>query len=89
DYLTVLTRFIIRPLVFFGGVFYALDALPSFWRGVSLLNPMIYMVNGVRYGVLGITEVEQNFSLLVLTGLSLVVIGIDVVLFRRGYGLME
>ena len=43
DYLTVLNQFIIRPLVFFGGVFYSLDVLPGIWRTVSYLNPMVYM----------------------------------------------
>ncbi|MEF8937937.1 MAG: ABC transporter permease, partial [Halovenus sp.] len=50
DYLTVMNQFILRPLVFFGGVFYSLDVLPGLYRTLSLLNPMVYMVNGVRYG---------------------------------------
>ena len=89
DYLTVLNQFILRPLVFFGGVFYSLDVLPPLYRTLSLLNPMIYMVNGVRYGFLGYADVDPNTSLVVLTALTLAVIAANVVLFRRGYGLIE
>jgi ABC-2 type transport system permease protein len=89
DYLTVLNQFIIRPLVFFGGVFYALDALPEPYRTLSLLNPMVHMVNGVRYGFLGYSDVPVNLALAALAGLTVVVVAVDVWLFKRGYGLVE
>ncbi|WP_336024347.1 ABC transporter permease [Halobellus salinisoli] len=89
DDLTMLNQFILRPLVFFGGVFYSLNELPATVQQVSLLNPMIYMVNGVRYGFLGVSEVDPNASLAVLAGLTVVVLALDVALFRRGYGLAE
>ena len=89
DYLTVMNQFIVRPLTFFGGVFYSLDILPPLYRTLSLLNPMVYMVNGVRYGFLGYSDVNPNLSLVVLSGLTLAVILVDVALFRRGYGLVD
>jgi len=89
DYLTVMNQFILRPLVFFGAVFYSLDVLPPLWRSVSLLNPMVYMVNGVRYGMIGVTEIDPNTSLLVLSAVTVVVLGVDFLLFKRGYGLTE
>ncbi len=90
DYLTVMNQFIIRPLVFFGAVFYPLEALEGVARTVSYLNPMVYMVNGVRYGVVPeAADVEPGLSLAVLTGLTVVVLLIDVALVRRGYGLVD
>jgi len=89
DYLTVLNQFIIRPLVFFGGVFYALTILPEPYRTLSLLNPMVYMVNGVRYGFIGYSDIDPNVALLVLSGLTAAVVAVDVWLFRRGYGLVD
>ncbi len=89
DYLSVMNQFIIRPLVFFGGVFYSLDILPPLWQQVSLLNPMVYMVNGVRYGMLGYTDVNPDMALLVLSAATVAVILVDIELFRRGYGLRE
>jgi ABC-2 type transport system permease protein len=89
DYLTVLNQFIIRPLVFFGGVFYALDILPEPYRTLSLLNPMVYMVDGVRYGFLAYSDIDPNAALAVLSGLTIAVVAVDVWLFRRGYGLVD
>jgi ABC-2 type transport system permease protein len=89
DDLTMMNQFIIRPLVFFGAVFYSLAELPPLLRTVSLLNPMVYMVNGVRYGFLGQAEVDPNVSLAVLSLLTVVLVGVNVTLFRRGYGLTE
>jgi ABC-2 type transport system permease protein len=90
DYLTVLNQFIIRPLVFFGAVFYPLDALDGLALTLSYLNPMVYMVNGVRYGVVpGAVDVPPNTSLAVLTGLMIGVVTLDIILVRRGYGLVD
>ena len=89
DYLTVLNQFIIRPLVFFGGVFYALPILPEPYRTLSLLNPMVYMVNGLRYGFIAYSDIDPTIAVGVLAGLTAVVLAVDVWLFRRGYGLVE
>ncbi|WP_266075852.1 ABC transporter permease [Haladaptatus caseinilyticus] len=90
DNLTMMNQFIVRPLVFFGGVFYTINSLPSgIFRDVTLLNPMVYMVNGIRYGFLGASEVNPNLSLAVLSGLTLVFMFLDAYLFRRGYGLTD
>ncbi|MHB9288584.1 ABC transporter permease [Halobacteriales archaeon Cl-PHB] len=89
DYLTVLNQFIVRPLVFFGGVFYSLDVLDPLFRDLSLLNPMVYMVNGVRYGLLSYSDVDPNAALVVLSALTVAVVALDVWLFRRGYGLVD
>jgi len=89
DDLTVMNQFILRPLVFFGAVFYSLSILPPLYRTLSLLNPMVYMVNGVRYGFLGYQEVDPLASLAVLLGLTLGVVLFDIYLFKRGYGLID
>ena len=89
DDLTVMNRFVLRPLVFFGAVFYSLDVLDPLYQQLSLLNPMVYMVNGVRYGFLGYREVDPLASLAVLSGLTLAAALVDVYLFERGYGLVD
>ncbi|UPW01263.1 ABC transporter permease [Halorussus gelatinilyticus] len=89
DNLTMMNQFIVRPLVFFGGVFYAIRELPSPYQELSMLNPMVYMVNGVRYGFLGVSEVDPNWSLAVLSALTAAVLALDVALFKRGYGLTD
>lgn len=57
EQLSIVPTFVLTPLTYLGGVFYTLDALPDFWRRASLFNPIVYMVNGLRYGMLGITDV--------------------------------
>ncbi|MEF8813473.1 MAG: ABC transporter permease [Halovenus sp.] len=89
DYLTVMNQFLLRPLVFFGGVFYSLAVLPEWARLVSLLNPMVYMVNGVRFGFLSIADIDPNAALIVLTVFTVFVVSVDVWLFRRGWGLVD
>lgn len=89
DQVTIFNQFIIRPLVFFGGVFYPLSDLPGVFRQLSFLNPMVYMVNGLRYGLLGVSEISPFTSLTVLTVSATAVVGVDVWLFRRGYGLTD
>ncbi len=91
DYLTVMNQFILRPLVFFGGVFYSIRELPRTWELVSLLNPMVYMVNGVRYGFLGPgpVDVGPNIALIVLIAATVAVTLLDIYLFKKGYGLTE
>ena len=89
DDLTMMNQFLLRPLVFFGAVFYSLGDLPPLLRDVSLANPMVYMVNGVRYGFLGVAEVDPLLSLAVLAGGTALVVGVDIALFKRGYGLTD
>jgi len=89
DHLTVLNQFILRPLVFFGGVFYSLDALSGLARAASYLNPMVYMVNGVRYGIIGVSDIQPDTALVVLSALTVAVVAVDIWLFRRGYGLTD
>ncbi|WP_257298336.1 ABC transporter permease [Haloarchaeobius sp. FL176] len=89
DYLTVLNQFLIRPLVFFGGVFYPLSALDGIWYTVSLANPMVHMVDAVRYGFLGYAERDPALSLGILLVATGVVFAVDVALVARGYGLTE
>ena len=58
DDISIVPTFILTPLTYLGGIFYSLKMLPEFWYYVSLANPIVYMVNGFRYGVLGVTDVS-------------------------------
>ncbi|MEZ5539517.1 MAG: ABC transporter permease [Pseudomonadales bacterium] len=63
DDVSIIPTFVLTPLTYLGGVFYSVDLLPPFWKALSLMNPIIYMVNAFRYGMLGITDVNIAFSL--------------------------
>ena len=62
DDISIIPTFVLTPLIYLGGVFYSMDLLPDFWAGVSKLNPLVYVVNAFRYGVLGASDVNLLFS---------------------------
>lgn len=89
DDINIVPTFVLTPLTYLGGVFYSLDLLPPFWQGVSMLNPIVYMVNAFRYGVLGVSDVNIWFSLGMITLLSVALFFFSLRLLQRGSGLRE
>ena len=67
DDIAIVPTFILTPLTYLGGVFYSIDLLPDFWAGVSQLNPILYMVNAFRYGILGVSDIPVGYALLVIS----------------------
>lgn len=57
DDISIVPTFVLTPLTYLGGVFYSISLLPEFWAKVSQANPIVYMVNGFRYGILGVSDV--------------------------------
>ncbi len=72
DHINLLPNFLITPLTFLGGVFYSIEMLPEPWDVVSKFNPILYMVNGLRYGMTGVTDVPLWHGYLVVIGLNVV-----------------
>lgn len=62
EQLSIVPTFVLTPLTYLGGVFYTLDALPPFWHRVSLFNPIVYLVNGLRYGLVGVSDVPLGHA---------------------------
>lgn len=87
DSMNIFPTFVLTPLTYLGGIFYSIEVLPMFWQYVSLANPILYMVNGFRYGFLGITDVNIWLSLSILLGFIAVLLAIVIYLFEKGYGL--
>ncbi len=66
DDISIIPSFVLTPLTYLGGVFYSLENLSPFWQNVSLINPIVYMVNAFRYGVLGYSDVNVWGSLVAI-----------------------
>ena len=81
--------FVMLPLTFLGGVFYSVKQLPEPWHTVSLFNPMVYMVEGLRYGMLGSSTFPPLLGGALLTGLALVATLVTYTLLARGYKLKQ
>src|SRR3989344_8641107 len=87
DGIMIIPTFVLTPLVYLGGVFYSITSLPPFWQGVSLVNPVFYIINGFRYGFLGTSDVSLTTCILVLLGLTLVLLAINWYYLKKGLGL--
>lgn len=71
DDITIIPTFVLTPLTYLGGVFYSIDMLPSFWHKLSYFNPIVYMVNGFRYGILGTSDIQMLPAIMVITIFSI------------------
>jgi ABC-2 type transport system permease protein len=67
DDISIIPTFVLTPLIYLGGVFYSMDLLPEFWANVSRLNPLVYVVNAFRYGVLGVSDVSLPLAFGMIT----------------------
>lgn len=87
DDISIVPTFILTPLTYLGGVFYSIDLLSDFWRSASLINPIVYMVNAFRFGILGVSDVNVYFSLFMISGFVLVFGIIALILLNKGVGI--
>jgi len=87
DDITIIPTFVLTPLTYLGGVFYTVAMLPPFWQSVSLANPILYMVNAFRYGLLGVSDVNLGVAYLAIFGFIAVLFGYALYLLNRGYGI--
>ena len=79
------TNFIITPLSFLSGTFYTIDKLPEILRDISELNPFFYIIDGFRYGFLGVSDGSLKFGLFYVIVLSFVSWFAAYFLFKKGY----
>lgn len=87
DGISIVPNFVLTPLTYLGGVFYSVAALPPFWQNISHFNPILYMVNGFRYGFLGLSDVNVTLAFSILLSLTLILFGYTWYLFQTGRGL--
>ena len=85
DQLAAFQNFVIMPMTFLSGVFYSIHSLPPFWQIVSHCNPFFYMIDGLRYGFFGVSDVSPWLSLSVVGGSMLLSFAIALQLLRTGY----
>lgn len=89
DDISIVPTFVLTPLTYLGGVFYSMELLSSFWQNVSLINPIVYMVNAFRYGILGHSDVNVWLSLGMISVFCVVLYAYAYHLLRRGTGMRE
>ena len=87
DDISIVPTFILTPLTYLGGVFYSISLLPEFWQVVSQINPILYMVNAFRYGILGVSDVDIVVSYMMICSFILVGFFYALHLLNRGKGI--
>ena len=87
DDVSIVPTFILTPLTYLGGVFYSISLLPDIWQNISLLNPVLYMVNAFRYGILGVSDIDVTWALFIICAFIVVLYSIGLTLLNRGRGI--
>ena len=87
DDIAIIPTFVLTPLTYLGGVFYSIGLLPEFWQKVSAFNPILYMVNGFRFGILGVSDVSVGRAYLIIFVFVLVLGTVCMGLLKTGRGL--
>lgn len=89
DDISIIPTFVLTPLTYLGGVFYSISLLPEPWQTLSLANPILYMVNAFRYGILGTSDIELGTAYAILLFFCVLLFVICLALMRRGVGIRE
>ena len=86
DDVSLIPTFVLTPLTYLGGVFFSIDLLPEFWAGVAKLNPILYVVNAFRYGILGVSDISLGWAYGILFSMTLFTYAIALRLLADGAG---
>ncbi len=87
DDISIVPTFVLTPLTYLGGVFYSIDLLPSPWQQVSLVNPVLYMVNAFRHGLLGVSDIPLGLAFAIILAFILGLSLVSLYLLERGVGI--
>lgn len=89
DDVAIVPTFILTPLTYLGGVFYSVELLPEFWQNLSLANPVLYMINTFRYGILGVSDIDVRIALGIIIAFIVLLTWFSLKLLVRGVGIKE
>ena len=87
DDITIIPTFVLTPLTYLGGIFYSIKMLPEFWQNVSLVNPILYMINAFRYGLLGVSDIDLTSAFIIIILFIVALYYFSLRLLRLGIGL--
>jgi ABC-2 type transport system permease protein len=87
DDISIVPTFVLTPLTYLGGVFYSIQMLPEFWQNVSLANPVLYMVNAFRYGLLGVSDISIGVALAIILAFIVGLSMFALYLLKKGIGI--
>ncbi len=89
DDISIIPAFVLTPLTYLGGVFYSISLLPDFWQQVSRGNPILYMVNAFRYGILGVSDISIEIAYIIVCLFVAGLFTACLMLLNHGVGIRE
>ncbi len=89
DDISIIPTFVLTPLTYLGGIFYTISVLPEFWQNVSLVNPILYMVNAFRYGILGASDISIVTSYIIILIFIVALFTFSLYLLEKGHGIRK
>lgn len=87
DDISLIPTFLLGPLTYLGGIFYSIKMLPSFWQKVSLMNPILYMINSFRYSLFGISDINPSIAISLLFFFAATLFIIALAMLNKGIGI--
>ena len=85
DSVGILGTFVFMPLSMLGGVFWSIDMLPNYWQIAAKINPLYWMINGLRYSMFGASETPVEFSIIISILFAIIFTSIASIMFSKGY----
>ncbi|HEY4525044.1 MAG TPA: ABC transporter permease [Candidatus Paceibacterota bacterium] len=89
DGINLVPTFVLTPLVYLGGIFYSVHNLPTWWQAITYANPLFYLINGFRYGFLGISDISIWIAVAMLGFMIVALVAVNWYLIRTGLGLKQ
>lgn len=89
DDISIIPTFVLTPLTYLGGIFYSIEMLPEFWQSISLVNPILYMINAFRYGFIGITDTDLNLAISIIVFFNILLFSYAMHLLNKGIGIRQ
>ncbi len=87
DHISIVPTFVLTPLTYLGGIFYTIKLLPDFWQTLSLINPILYMVNTFRYGILGVSDIDVTTAFIIIIAFVIALFYWSLRLLKKGTGI--
>ena len=89
DSVNIVPTFILGPLTYLGGIFYSIHMLSPFWQHISMVNPILYIINAFRYSLLGISDIGIGIAISLIIGLNIILFFVALYLLENGIGLRK
>lgn len=87
DDIAIIPNFVLTPLSYLGGVFYSVSMLPEIWQKIAMVNPILYMINAFRYGLIGVSDADVYLAMMMTVSFIVLLIVFCLILLAKGVGI--